>query len=143
MSKTVELKIKALRNLNGLNKLKDHYELDDRYLGDNHGNVYRVKEKKSDTYILVKNLPFINKDGYVEYVLTNKHGVKKHIMGEIVSAGLWLTKPKGKDYVNHKYGDRKNNYYKDLEWMSHSENIKHSYDTLGRVAKNQYTKNKT
>lgn len=138
-AKTYEVKKTSLRNLSRLNSHKEHYQLDDRYLADNHGVVYRVLEDNDTTYKVVKNKPFINKDGYVEYVLTNKHGKKKHIMGEIVSAVLWIPKPKGKEFVNHKYGDRQNNYYKDLEWTTHSENIKHSYDALGRVPKNQHT----
>lgn len=33
--------------------------------------------------------------------------------------------------VNHKDGNRKNNNFKNLEWVSHSENLKHGHKTLG------------
>lgn len=34
--------------------------------------------------------------------------------------------------VNHKDGNKQNNVYTNLEWVSRSSNIKHSYDVLGQ-----------
>lgn len=45
--------------------------------------------------------------------------------------------------VNHKDGDRTNNFYKNLEWCSRGENLKHSYEVLNRIpniAKNSQKK---
>lgn len=138
--KTIKIKKSATRNLVRLNELNRGYDMDSRYVGDTLGNVYRVKDEEGDDFIVAKNKPFITKDGYVEYVLTNSKGKKKHIMGEIVTAGLWLVKPEGKDYVNHKDGKRSNNKVTNLEWTTQSENIKHSYNVLKRKPVNQYTK---
>lgn len=35
--------------------------------------------------------------------------------------------------VNHKDGNKKNNMASNLEWVTGSENVKHSYDILGRT----------
>ena len=72
--------------------------------------------------------PFITRDGYVEYVLTDINKTKWHIQGQRIVAYLFIPKPDGKDYVNHKDLNRQNNKVENLEWVSHSENIKHSYD---------------
>ncbi len=125
------------KNLNLLNKLKRGYDLDDRYVGDNKGQVFLVKEKHPDHYIVTKMNPYKNRDGYIEYVLTNKDSKKKHIMAQIICAGLWVTKKKGCEYVNHDDGNRENNYFNNLEWTTQSDNIKHSYEKLGRKPSNK------
>lgn len=130
-------KKKYFKNLSLLNKLDRGYELDERYVANNKGEVHLVKSEDGDNLILKRIKPYKNRDGYIEYVLTNKNSKKKHIMEQIVTAGLWLPKPKNCEYVNHKHGDRTNNFYKDVEWMTQSENIKHSYDVLGRKPANK------
>lgn len=117
-------KLKSLRNL-------DKYEFEDRYYCDDHGAVYRYKDinGKPD---LKKMSPFITRDGYVEYVLTDKYGIKKHIQGQRIVAELFLEREYGKNYVNHKNGNRRDNRKYNLEWITQSDNLKHSYRVLGR-----------
>lgn len=114
---------------NDIRSLKDipNYEFGDRYKCDRLGSVYRVyiKDDKEDLYPM---RPFITRDGYVEYVLTDINKTKWHIQGQRIVAYLFIPKPNGKDYVNHKDLNRRNNKVENLEWVSHSENIKHSYD---------------
>lgn len=116
-----------LKNLSLLNKLKRGYKLGDEYYGDEKGNVYKKTDKEND---YEKMSPYNNRDGYVEYVLTNKDKVKKHIMGHIICAGLWIPNPLNKPEVNHKDGKRDNNNKSNLEWTDHDDNIQHSYDKL-------------
>ena len=116
-------------NNNDIRSLKDipNYEFGDRYKCDRLGSVYRVyiRDDKEDLYPM---RPFITRDGYVEYVLTDINKTKWHIQGQRIVAYLFIPKPDGKDYVNHKDLNRQNNKVENLEWVSHSENIKHSYD---------------
>ncbi|MGP1351652.1 MAG: NUMOD4 domain-containing protein [Hoylesella marshii] len=45
---------------------------------------------------------------------------------------LTFIPPKSDKEVNHKDGDKTNNTIANLEWLTKSENIKHSYRQLGR-----------
>lgn len=40
--------------------------------------------------------------------------------------------------VNHKDGDKLNNNADNLEWVTHSQNIKHSFDALGKKSPSHY-----
>ena len=75
--------------------------------------------------------PYENRDGYIEYVLTNEDKVKKHIMCQIIVAGLFVNgRTEIKNEVNHKNGKRNDNRKENLEWVSRAGNIQHSYEKL-------------
>lgn len=46
----------------------------------------------------------------------------------------FIPNPQNKEQVNHKDGNRGNDFVENLEWVTQSENIQHSYDKLGRKA---------
>lgn len=122
-----------------LSKLKE-YSFDNRYLCNRNGIVYLIKEELPGSYKCSIMSPFITKDGYVEYVLTAKDGKKKHIQAHRIVAGLYLKPIAGKEYVNHKDGNKQNNADTNLQYATRKENIQHTYDKLGRTAWNKGNK---
>ena len=72
-----------------LSKLKD-YDFDDKYVANSHGDVYRVKGREGIKLICKKMSPYENRDHYIEYVLTDRYGEKKHINAQRIVAGLFL-----------------------------------------------------
>lgn len=109
-----------------LSKLPN-YNLSRVYYADESANVYKIVRGRN---IAKKLNPYTNRDGYVEYVLTDIYGKKKHVLAHRMVAYLFIKKPRNKNYVNHIDGNRSNNTVSNLEWITQSENIKHSYDVL-------------
>ena len=118
-------------------KYLKNYEFDDRYVADMQGNVYIYDQTIQDARKYKKMKPYITRDGYVEFVLTDKNGKKKHIQGQRIIAGLYIREVKDKLFVNHKNGKRSDNRVSNLEWVDRSENLLHSYHKLGRVPWNK------
>jgi hypothetical protein len=58
-----------------------------------------------------------------------KNGKEKTWLVHRLVALSFLNKPQGKDYINHKDGDRANNHINNLEWCNHKENSNHAFDT--------------
>lgn len=107
------------------------YDLPERYIIDINGQVY-VLSRKHKGYVAMK--PFVTKDGYVEYVLTDTLGVKRHLQGHrlCLIAFEGLSPDEKKIHANHKDGVRDNNNIDNLEWNTVSENAIHSYTVLGK-----------
>lgn len=73
-----------------------------------------------------------DKDGY-KTVLINKKGVRKVLKVHRLVAKAFIPNPENKPQVNHKNGNKENNNYTNLEWVTGSENVLHNFHTLGRV----------
>jgi|688.fasta_scaffold774041_2 hypothetical protein len=58
---------------------------------------------------------------------------QKRLSVHRVVAEHFLSRIPGKDFVNHKDGNRLNNHANNLEWCTSSENELHSYRVLGKV----------
>ena len=76
------------------------FDFKDTYVCDNKGTVYKVWQKLNKEYLVDMMKPFYTRDGYVEYVLTNKYGVKKHIQAHRT---VHLTIPGRDEKIVHEY----------------------------------------
>lgn len=83
----------------------------------NKGN-YKSEEKILNQYTTDK--------GYLRITLL-RNGVKKNYLVHRLVAEYFIPKDSIRDKVNHKDGNKKNNYVENLEWCNNSENTKHAY----------------
>ena len=84
--------------------------------------------------------PIKTKNGYLQVNLC-KDG--KHFMRYVhrLIASVFIPNPDNKPCVNHIDGDKHNNRVENLEWCSHSENMKHAFKTgLAKVTENNIFK---
>lgn len=76
-------------------------------------------------------------DGYIQVGLYSGGGdvpmkiVRKYLHRLV--AEVFIDNPLRLKEVNHKDGDKSNCRWDNLEWITHADNIKHSYEVLGRV----------
>ena len=68
--------------------------------------------------------PFKNKYGYIEYILSDKKGKRKHIQAHRIIACLFIPNIYNKKYVNHIDGDKTNNTPDNLMVVTNSEHQK-------------------
>lgn len=116
-----------------------NYSFTDKYTADEDGNVYHNKPSKYHPTIKIGDpvSSFINKYGYVEYILVDKNGKKKHIQAHRIVASLFIPNKDNKKYVNHIDGNKQNNNIANLEWTTASENEQHSYHVLKKQTWNK------
>lgn len=69
--------------------------------------------------------PIVNGEGYLLFNAGRK--IKLTVHREV--ARLFVPNPCNLPVVNHKDGNKQNNHYSNLEWVTHSENSQHAYDT--------------
>ena len=97
----------------------------------NYGDIVSLKYRR--------NIGWKNQDGYI------KIGVTLENKRKIWSAHRLVYFLFGKDYntaleVNHKDGDKHNYNIDNLEWVSHSQNMRHAYSTGLRKPKRENPK---
>jgi len=71
----------------------------------------------------------LNKYGYMQLGITNKDGVRKFIQVHRLVGMAFISNPEKKEQINHKDGNKTNNHYLNLEWVTASENQKHAFRT--------------
>lgn len=80
---------------------------------------------------------FIGKDGYVRVQLKLNGKVINRTIHNLVALA-WIGPPPSENHeINHKNGLRSDNRWKNLEWVTRSENNQHAFSQLGRSKNNQ------
>lgn len=87
-------------------------------------NLGRIKSLKKN--IVLKNLT--HNHGYLSISLKSKCFLIHRLVGI-----HFIPNPENKPCVNHKDGNKQNNYVENLEWVTYSENEKHACRVLGKA----------
>lgn len=86
-----------------------------RYEVSDTGAVRNIKTKRE-----IKQ--FVGKDGYLRLQIAGKTRTVHRVV-----ATAFIPVEVGKDFINHKDGNKQNNNANNLEWCTRSENLKHAY----------------
>ena len=87
----------------------------------------RVKSLKFGKERILKRA--INSSGYWYIFIFVKNQKPKFCMIHKLMAVAFIPNTENKKEVNHKDGNKLNNNLCNLEWVTHSENMKHAWDT--------------
>lgn len=72
--------------------------------------------------------PSLRNNGYI-FVTLFKNGKTKMFYIHQLVARAFIPNPENKPTVNHKFGNRLDNYCESLEWVTFAENQQHAFDT--------------
>ena len=109
---------------------KDIEGYDGDYQISSHGRVRSFKQNKPR---MIKTV--LNRGGYVHCSLWKNNKGRNHRVHRLVGKAF-VENPENKGDINHLDGDKTNNYYKNIEWATRSENIQHAFDNdLNRKGK--------
>lgn len=109
-------------------KWKDIIGYEGIYQISSHGSIKSLKYKKER---ILK--PFLDTCGYLSIDLCN-HCIEDYRRIHRLVAEAFIPQIVGKNYVNHKDGNKANNNVNNLEWCTASENVTHAYKN-GLVSK--------
>jgi len=99
-------------------------EIEKGYIINRDGTIF---SKKRNKYMKLS-------DNHGYYILRlSLNGVPSQYSVHRLVATKYIPNPNNKPQVNHKDGNKKNNHVSNLEWVTQSENIKHSIYELGKT----------
>lgn len=77
--------------------------------------------------------PVKDRVGYLRVGLRFSGKQVGHAIHRLVAKAFLPLQPTPRHEINHKDGDKTNNCADNLEWVTRSQNIQHSYSVLGRI----------
>ena len=105
------------------------------YQVSNFGRVKSLNYHRTGKEVLMKPGRFVMKSGNAYYGVKLYKDSKMNVkLVHRLVAEAFIPNPENKPEVNHIDGNPSNNRVDNLEWVTRSENIKHSYRVLGRKA---------
>ena len=110
-----------------IKKNSKFYDFEGTYQISNYGAVKNIKINKLLT-------PLIDKNGYIIYSLV-KNKKSSLFKAHRLVAETFIQNVENKPQVNHKDGNKKNNYVENLEWVTNGENSKHAWETKLKTKK--------
>lgn len=99
-----------------INGFRDYYEIS------NYGNIRSLHGLK--VKLLHKT---IGTNGYYMTALMSINGKRKNCTIHRLVAKAFILNPNNKPQINHIDGNKLNNYYKNIEWCTQSENMQHAF----------------
>lgn len=104
-----------------LNDMRPIPGYEDYYLISKEGDVW---SKRYNRFLK----PAKTKDGYLQLVLCPGNGKQYSIKIHRLVAMTYIDNPENKKEVNHLDYNKVNNFFENLEWVNHEENLKYSFD---------------
>lgn len=109
------------------------------YQVSNLGRVKRLFKNGKENILSGKK----DKDGYIEVILSSNQKKKYYRLHRLV-AEAFVPNLESKPQINHKDRNKQNNSVDNLEWVSGSENVAHTFVTGRKIFRRpvvQYTRN--
>lgn len=120
---------------------KDICGYEGTYQVSNFGRVKRLFRNGKENILSGKK----DKDGYIEVILSSNQKKKYYRLHRLV-ADAFVPNVESKPQINHKDRNKQNNSANNLEWVTGSENILHTFATGRKVRRRpivQYTRDMT
>lgn len=89
----------------------------------NFGKIKSHHKRNKDCLIA----PRLDRGGYLSVRLSKQGKTHTRFLHRLL-AEAFIPNPKGYPYVNHRNGNKPQNDLRNLEWVTHAQNIQHAFD---------------
>ena len=119
--------------IDGKLEVRTHPEFPNYYVSED-GRVFVKLNRLMDGDFCNEIAHVIQRHGYVDYVINDSTGRRRHKSAHRLVAELYIPNPNNLPEVNHDDENKQNNHKSNLGWMTHKDNIRHS-SKLGKWQK--------
>lgn len=102
----------------------------------NHGRLHVMQRYRNGHWYKERfTVGFFDAYGYLRTSLTNEAHKKMYFKMHQLVGKYFVENPNNYTVINHNDGVKHNNYYKNLQWTTLTENNHHAYNQLGKCLK--------